>query len=247
MEIGVEILQKQKLIQNPYNDWQCRLGLYKTLFAFISTRNFPYNPPSEIILYILEESRKSDPSFEICTSLRVMIDSIENTLHPQKDSLIFERVPEIIERTSLIGDSAQLKHNNTNFDNTELKENTDISEDVEMSAPSYSARVEVPSTYIEGNRFSKILKNNEKIPITINEFDHKESIEKSELLIPGENVSHVTSNKPYLKQDVKSSKGMITDSRELSNQVANSTTEVKNTEDDEYVAELEAAFVYELK
>lgn len=246
MEIGVEILQKEKPLQNPYNDWQCRLGLYKTLFAFISTRNFPYNPPSEIILYILEESRKSDPSFEICNSLRIMIDSIENTLHPQKESLIFERDPQIIERTSLIGDSLQIEHN-TNFDNTELKENTDISEDVDMSAPSYSARAEVPSTHIEGNSFSKILQNNEKKPITINEFDQKESNEKSELLIPAKNVSHVTSNKPYLKQDVKSSKGKITDSRELSNHVTNSTTEVKNTEDDEYVAELEAAFVYELK
>lgn len=241
MEIGVEILQKPKM----YNDWQCRLGLYETLFTFISTRNFPYNPPSEIILYILKESRKHDPCFEICTSLRIMIDSFENTLHPQKDSLIFERIAQIIESTSLAGELQQNEHNDANFDNIELKEKTEISEDVEMSDPSYCA-VKVPNPSIEDNTFSKIPKKCKMMTIK-NEIYQEESAKETELLVPEEDANQVTITKPYIKQDVKSSKGMITDSTKNSNHIASSTTELKNTEDDEYLAELEAAFVYELK
>lgn len=242
------MLQKQKMFQNPYNDWQCRLELYKTLFVFISTRNFPYHPPTEIILYILEESCKHDPCFELRTNLRIMIESFERTLHPQKEGLIFERVPQIIAITSLVTESQQVERNETIVDHIEYSTKAEIIEDVEMSAPMMSACVEVPNPIpIEENKLFKRLKKTEKSPISKMDYNEEVLTKQTKLPIVVKDDNQVVINKPNINKDVKSLKGCTADSKESSNHVANITTELKNTDDDQYVAELEAAFVYELK
>lgn len=248
MEIGVEMLQKQKMFQNPYNDWHCRLELYKTLFVFISTRNFPYHPPTEIILYILEESCKHDPCFEISTNLKILIESFERTLHPQKEGLIFERVPQIIKSASLVGESQKIERNETIVDHIEFRTNAEITEDVEMSAPTMKASVEVPNPIqIVENKLFKRLKKTEKSPISKIDYYEELLTKPTNLPIAVKDDNQVVINRPNLNNDVKSLKGCTADSKESSNHVASKTTELKNTDDDEYVAELEAAFVYELK
>lgn len=247
LEVGVEMLQKQKLFQNPYNDWHCRLELYKTLFVFISTRNFPYHPPTEIILYILEESCKHDPCFEISTNLRIMIESFERTVHPQKEGLVFERVPQIIAGSSLVADSYQIERNETIVDHIELRPKDEITADVEMSVPTMVASVEVPNPItIEENKLFKRLKKTEKSPISKKDYTEEVLTRPTQLPIDVKDHNQLAINTPNINKDVKL-KGCTADSKESSYHVASITTESKKTDDDEYIAELEAAFVYELK
>lgn len=248
LEVGVEMLQKQKLFENPYNDWHCRLELYKTLFVFISTRNFSYNPPTEIILYILEESCKHDPCFEISTNIRIMIESFERTLHPQKEGLIFERVPQIIKGSSLVAESFQIERNDTIVGHIELRKSDEITEDVEMSAPTIAASDEVPNPItIEETTLFKRLKKTEKSPITKTDCNEEVLTKPTKLPIDVKDHNQLAISKTNINKEVKSLKECTADSKESSNDVASITTELKNTDDDEYVAELEAAFVYELK
>ncbi|XP_034475598.1 proline-, glutamic acid- and leucine-rich protein 1 isoform X2 [Drosophila innubila] len=90
LEIGVQIYEKRIIMQYPYNDWHNRLEVYETLFAFISLRNLSYPPPTEIIIHMLIEAYSKDPRFEVRSRCKIMIDSIEKILHPQKESLIFK-------------------------------------------------------------------------------------------------------------------------------------------------------------
>lgn len=111
MEIGIQIYEKRIIMQFPYNEWHNRLEIYKTLFAFIKLRNLRCPPPIEVIIQILLEAYSKDPSFEIRGKCKIMIDSFENILHPQKESLTFKlQVENIINTTNSIEPQQTLKH-----------------------------------------------------------------------------------------------------------------------------------------
>ncbi|XP_064556851.1 proline-, glutamic acid- and leucine-rich protein 1 isoform X2 [Drosophila montana] len=87
LETSVQIFQNSMRIQNPYNEWDCRLELYKTLLHFFKLRNIPCYLPTDIILYVLQESLKKDPSSDLRLSYKSLIASVEITVHPQRENI----------------------------------------------------------------------------------------------------------------------------------------------------------------
>ncbi|XP_023034129.2 proline-, glutamic acid- and leucine-rich protein 1 [Drosophila willistoni] len=73
------------------HDWKYRAEIYKTLTIIVQSRNFRCPPPTEIILYLLDETRSRDSSSEVRLWCQNLIDTIENMLHPQKESVFFKR------------------------------------------------------------------------------------------------------------------------------------------------------------
>ncbi|KAH8417049.1 hypothetical protein KR222_002170 [Zaprionus bogoriensis] len=240
LEVGVQILQARKMLQNPYKDWHCRLELYRTLFSFISTRNLPFNPPIEIILYLLDECYQNDQCFEIRTCCRTMIDSFEKTIHPQKESLIFERVPQNVSTAQLVKESEPIDVDD-NFDIIK-KQNNESTQNYIDESPLKSPSIEAPKRPIkesecESNFFEALKKTktekSKKTPISI------------------QNVNQITINKPSIKDNAEKHEKRFdevnTSSKECRDSDTVSGKKLQKNDDDDYIAELEAAFVDELK
>ncbi|XP_062124055.1 proline-, glutamic acid- and leucine-rich protein 1 isoform X1 [Drosophila sulfurigaster albostrigata] len=219
LEIAVGIFENSTILQHPYNDWLCRLEIYKSLFTFTKLRNLPYPPPMEIYLHILNESYTKDPCLKLRTISKHMIKSIETILHSQKESLIFQLHVENMPNVKF-----QLFKRQSNGD---IEKNISHEETIESSE-------------------SKIIISNNEI---CTDFIPTQKMHKSREIIFENQHNIDCHNELHLVELFNSNQHIKTPSNQKSKDSYDGESfnicESK-CDDDQYIAELEAAFVDEL-
>ncbi|EDW13905.2 proline-, glutamic acid- and leucine-rich protein 1 isoform X1 [Drosophila mojavensis] len=266
LENSAQIYEKRAWKENVYNEWTCRLELYKTLFTFIKLRNIPCPPPSEIVLTILEESSKKDPNSDIRICCKNMIASAEKTLHPQRESLIFKKDDQQSTSTIQINGNTNYEIASDIQQSTDNNENTQLKEAVPSTTviPLDNLNEETPSAPVSKRiRTSSESKDNTKCKdnTTKNKVIEEEALEspasnnpvilpKADVKEPLEKIVEAPRiNNPVLTKNIcaKESTKVSSDTKHSTPENISTESKPSKSDDDDYIAELQAAFVDELK
>lgn len=76
---------------NTYTFWKCRIELLRCLTNLILSCHSLVPAPLQYALQILTISQKIDRNQEVQNVCRILLSSLEKIIHPQKESLVFQR------------------------------------------------------------------------------------------------------------------------------------------------------------
>lgn len=230
LEIGFQIVEKRIIVQKPYSDWKSRLEVYKTLFTFIRLRNIRFSQPTEIILHILKKAHNTDPSLKVRNKCKLMIDAFGNVIHPIKESFIIKFHAEKIQCASTSIKPQQ---------NLIYKRQVDCSQNKEDFENYHLDKCNISTIKLSKSIYKR---DSEFIPLGILHKTEKATtcIDKAALIA----IPFTVDDDKNISDEIKTTTKLQTEKKSEYNSIAFTQS---NKCDDDYIAELEAAFVDELK
>ncbi|XP_037813197.1 proline-, glutamic acid- and leucine-rich protein 1 [Lucilia sericata] len=111
-----------------YNNKDCRIEIYNTLYAILMTPHYLCPPPTDMALTIIQTAYARDDSLKVRNRCCFILQNVEKIIHPQKESLLFTIEARDIRNTFIkMGQESLLQEFRYDFNNSS-NNNSDVLE-----------------------------------------------------------------------------------------------------------------------